>query len=140
MGKFKLLITFVVSVFVLTGCVSAPDIKADVFLADRLSKTPNEVEQIISDSDTIIIDVRTPEEFSDGCISNAKNIDIKSPEFLNKISELDKDGSYLVYCRSGARSSQAIEQMKDIGFENIVELYGGVVNWEKSGHDLNQHC
>ncbi|MDO5035203.1 MAG: rhodanese-like domain-containing protein [Actinomycetaceae bacterium] len=69
-----------------------------------------------------IIDVRTPEEFQEGHLEGALNIDIQDPGFAAAIDELDPEGSYDIYCRSGNRAGQAIEYMKQKGFTNVRNL------------------
>ena len=66
-----------------------------------------------------IIDVRTPAEFSGGHLDGAVNIDIQSPDFVSQIDGLDRNGSYVVYCRSGNRSGMAMAQMLDMGFTDV---------------------
>jgi phage shock protein E len=68
-----------------------------------------------------IIDVRTPEEFAEGHLAGAANIDFQSPSFADEIAELPRDGSYFLYCRSGNRSAQAEQVMRDLGFDDIVD-------------------
>ena len=88
----------------------------------------NEVNQ---DNDAVILDVRTEEEFIEGYIPNAKNIDIyKGQGFLDEIEKLDKSKNYYVYCRSGARSAQACALMQQHGFENAYNLMGGITDWD----------
>lgn len=67
----------------------------------------------------MIIDVRTPAEFAGGHLDGAVNIDIQSPDFAEKIGQLDRAGSYVVYCRSGNRSGMAMAQMLDMGFTDV---------------------
>ena len=67
----------------------------------------------------MIIDVRTPAEFASGHLDGAVNIDIQSPDFTSRIEGLDRDGSYVVYCRSGNRSGMAMAQMLDMGFTDV---------------------
>jgi phage shock protein E len=69
--------------------------------------------------DTVIIDVRTPGEFATGHLEGAINIDVQSPDFAAQVMELDKDGEYFIYCRSGNRSGQAIAQMNQMGFSDM---------------------
>lgn len=82
-------------------------------------------EQVEISSDTMIIDVRTPQEFAEGHLEGAVNIDVNSPEFLETISTLSPTGDYFVYCRSGNRSGQAIAQMEALGFTTLTN--GGSV-------------
>jgi rhodanese-related sulfurtransferase len=76
-----------------------------------------------------LVDVRTPEEFSAGNINGAVNIDFYSEAFKSKLETLDKSQPVLVYCKSGGRSSQALEVMKSMGFKTVLELEGGYSNW-----------
>lgn len=76
-----------------------------------------------------IIDTRTPEEFQQGHIPGAQNIDVKSSDFDTLISSLDKSRPVAVYCRSGRRSKTAAERLVSAGF-NVVELDGGILSWE----------
>jgi len=83
------------------------------------------------DKNAVILDVRTEEEFIEGYIPTATNIDIyKGQGFLDEIEKLDKSKSYYVYCRSGARSAQACALMKQQGFENAYNLMGGITDWD----------
>jgi phage shock protein E len=75
--------------------------------------------------ETIIIDVRTPEEFATGHLVGAINIDVQSPDFRDRIMAYDTDGEYFIYCRSGNRSGQAITQMFQMGFTDMTN--GGSV-------------
>ena len=76
-----------------------------------------------------ISDVRTPAEFWEGHIDNAINIDFNSNSFINEISKLDKSKTYLIYCRSGNRSSKAATIMDSLGFKKTIDLEGGFLRW-----------
>ena len=77
------------------------------------------------------MDVRTEEEIESGYIPNAKNIDLRmGPGFIEQINTLDKNKPYYVYCRSGARSAQAVQLMRDLGFNETYNLLGGILEWE----------
>ena len=52
------------------------------------------------------------------------------PSFIDEINSLDKNKSYYVYCRSGARSSQAVQLMRELGFNDTFNLLGGILEWE----------
>lgn len=69
---------------------------------------------------TAVIDVRTPEEVATGYLEGAVFIDWNSPTFADEISKLDPAGNYVIYCRSGNRSGQAINAMKELGFTNLT--------------------
>lgn len=80
----------------------------------------------------VLVDVRTPEEFATNHIPNAVNINVNSSEFMEKISVLEKDKEILVYCKSGARSSEAAKKLKKLGY-NVSELEGGILKWQAAG-------
>jgi rhodanese-related sulfurtransferase len=87
-------------------------------------------ERLESDSNAIILDVRTPEEFNSGKIPNSINIDIyKGQGFIYLVDELDKTKNFYVYCRSGARSGQACSVMNQMGIPNAYNLLGGIIEW-----------
>lgn len=69
-----------------------------------------------------VIDVRTPEEFAEGHVKGAKNLDFRAGEFEKALSTLDKDTTYSIYCRSGSRSADAVQLMRNAGFTNVVDL------------------
>ena len=82
-------------------------------------------------SGSIILDVRTEEEFESGYIAGAKNLDIRGgADFISSIEELDKSKAYFVYCRSGARSARACAVMQQYGFSLAFNLLGGILDWK----------
>ncbi len=100
--------------------------------------TPQEAYNLIqksaNNSDFVILDVRTPDEFNSGHIAGAVNIDYYSPEFRANISKLDKNKQYLVYCRTGIRAEDATSIMLDIGFKKVQNLIGGITQWIQGGY------
>lgn len=86
--------------------------------------------ELQKDTNTLIIDVRTPSEIAEGYIKGATIFaDVNNSNFEELINKLDKNKTYLVYCRSGARSSKASSLMIDSGFNNIYNLTGGIMGW-----------
>ena len=71
-----------------------------------------------------VIDVRTPAEVAEGAVRGALNVDFQAPGFRERIAELDRDGRYLLYCRTGNRSGQAAAIMEDLGFTDVVDAGG----------------
>lgn len=89
-----------------------------------------ELKKILEENpDAVVLDVRTPGEVSQGKIPGATTINIMDRQFTEKIKALDKDKTYLVYCRSGNRSGQACGYMADQGFANLYNLSGGIARW-----------
>ncbi|GEC71722.1 Rhodanese-related sulfurtransferase [Flavobacterium flevense] len=77
-----------------------------------------------------IIDVRTPEEFAEGHIKNAANIDWQGDQFILNAEKLNKNKPVYVYCRSGKRSQKASEKLSELGFKEIYNLDGGYLQWK----------
>lgn len=115
----------VVSFLLLAGTVTFYDMKK---IEERLgSVSPVEfTRSLASESDLILIDVRTVEEFEDDHISGAINIDYESEEFANKILNLDRNSFYAVYCQRGRRSKETLDFMVLNNFRRVIDLYGGI--------------
>lgn len=82
-----------------------------------------------------ILDVRTPAEVADGIFQNAMHIDINRSDFKTAINKLDKNDSYIVYCKSGGRSGKAVKIMRAFGFNNsynMTEGYDGILKASKN--------
>lgn len=121
MNKF-----FFLFFFFFLSCVYSPN-NADKMI--NLSET-EWVKLHDESEESVIIDVRTDDEFSTGYIGGAVNIDFyMGNEFISKIEKLDKSKSYFIYCKSGARSGQTCELMKQKGFKKVYNLEGGILGW-----------
>ena len=121
MNKF-----FLLFFFFFFSCVYSPN-NADKMI--NLSET-DWVKLHDESEESVIIDVRTDDEFSTGYISGAVNIDFyMGNEFISEIDKLDKSKSYFIYCKSGARSGQTCELMKQKDFKKVYNLEGGILSW-----------
>ncbi len=80
-----------------------------------------------------LVDVRTPEEYTEGHLKGAINMNVEGETFAADIKTLDKDVPVFVYCRSGRRSLNAAEQLKAKGFKTIYDLDGGIKSWTSKG-------
>jgi rhodanese-related sulfurtransferase len=89
--------------------------------------------KVESSSQPIIVDVRTPEEYSEGHLPDAVNMDWDGDHFDQQIQSLDKHASVFVYCYGGGRSSGAAKEMRKQGFKNVYDLKGGFSAWKKAG-------
>lgn len=88
-----------------------------------------EFAQLMKNEDHEIIDVRSPFELVEGSIPGAKMINMFDDDFQDKLDELDRSKTYLLYCRSGNRSMQACRLMSAMGFEKLYNLVGGIGAW-----------
>lgn len=83
-----------------------------------------------TDKESFLLDVRTPEEFSEGNIEKSVNINILEADFKEKIAKLDKTKTYLVYCKGGVRSARAAQILCDLGFKKVHNLAMGFNGWK----------
>lgn len=91
------------------------------------------IERVKADTSAIILDVRQPEEFAEGHLAQAINLDwLNQTVFINGLAKLNKQKTYYIYCRSGRRSQAAAGKLKAEGFQ-VVDLKGGYLHWVESG-------
>lgn len=92
----------------------------------------------LAEGNSVLIDTRGPEEVKEGFIRETSLfINYNDTElFTKEMEKLDKNKKYLVYCRSGNRSSQAVRAMKSMGFNNVHDLKGGILAWTNAGEEL----
>ena len=86
----------------------------------------------------VILDVRTPEEFREDRIEGAVNIDFRSRDFREQLATLDRDATYLLYCRSGNRSGQSLPLFRELGFRDVRHLSHGILAWKGAGRPTVQ--
>jgi len=82
-----------------------------------------------AEEELILVDIRTPEEFAEGNIKGAKNINFHDADFEAQMQHLDKEKPLYIYCRSGVRSAKAAKQLQEMGFREIYDIEGGFLNW-----------
>lgn len=116
--KIAIVLMFIIG---LSSCQSQQSEKIKVIEKQQFAKAIQEKVQLV--------DVRTSSEFEQGAIANALNIDVNSDTFVEDISKLDKSKPVYIYCRSGSRSQKAAQKMVALGFEEIIDLDGGYMNW-----------
>jgi rhodanese-related sulfurtransferase len=87
-------------------------------------------------SDLVILDVRTLQEIDQGYIEGAQQLDFYNPAFTQNIARLDREKTYLVYCRSGARSAKTLTLMKMLKFKKVYNLQGGLLQWDQNQRPL----
>jgi len=95
---------------------------------------PDEFEKAIAEPDVQLVDVRTPEEYKQGYIAGAMNIDWRSEAFADDAARiLDPSKPIAVYCKAGRRSHAAAGKLYTMGYQHIVELQGGYEAWQAAG-------
>lgn len=125
----KILLQLITSVICFAGCTAQKHTRiTSVEAKEFIDKTP----------DVVIIDVRTPKEFADGHLKGAININVMDEGFQTAIEALDKNKSYLIYCRSGRRSMNAAKIMQRKNFKYIYEISDGFKGWSNNELPLEQ--
>ena len=115
----------VVSFLVIAGALTAFDMN----MSEKKLESVSPVEfakNVVSDEGFVLVDVRTPEEYDLGHLPSAINVDYQSFDFESVISELEREGKYAIYCRSGKRSAEALLMMEEMGFKWVIDLSGGM--------------
>jgi phage shock protein E len=90
------------------------------------------------DNKLIVLDVRTADEFKEGHIKGAINIDIRQPDALSRIDKLDRNGKYIVHCRTNHRSQTAVDHMVQKNFKTIYQMMDGITGWNENGLPLEK--
>jgi len=108
-----------------------PGVPADAKLS------PAEVKDAMAkQKDLQLVDVRTKDEFGGGRISGARNLPLG--DLGGRLAELSKDKPLIVYCRSGARSSAALNQLRGAGFAQAKHMQGGILAWQGAGYPVGR--
>lgn len=121
--KFRIAFLALV-VFSLTSCLKTKTDGVEVLNVEKF-------EQKMQTADVQLVDVRTPEEFAEGHLPNAINVNILGDNFDAEMAKFDKEKPVLVYCKSGGRSAKAASKLKVQGFKSISDLEGGITSWKQ---------
>lgn len=98
--------------------------------------SPNDFSKMATNQ--LVVDVRTPKEYQEGHIENAKNINFYDDNFLGQFSGFNKEAPVFIYCKSGGRSGKAAKKLAEHGFKKVYDLQGGYLNWTKEMSKLSE--
>ena len=90
------------------------------------------------DGDVVLLDIRTPGEYRSGHIQGALLVDYYASDFVDKLKALDREKTYLVYCRSGNRSGKSLSIFKQLGFRQVYHLRTGIRGWQQEKYPLTR--
>jgi rhodanese-related sulfurtransferase len=108
-----------------------------VFYKDISSKNAHTIiSNLSANSKLSILDVRTTGEYQVSHIEQSQNIDFYKEDFSERLAQLDKEQTYLIYCRSGNRSGKTLTLMKKLGFKRVYNMRGGIGLWHKQNLPL----
>lgn len=118
-----------------SGCASvAPVAESQTIVVDVSAGEAHVLIQENRDNPNfVILDVRTPEEYDEGHIEGAVNLNFYDDDYREQLENLDRDDTYLLFCRSGNRSGQTLDIMEEIEFMTIYHMTGGMIEWNEEG-------
>jgi len=96
----------------------------------RVEKAANIIKSFKGNDELVILDVRTEEEYDNGCLEDAINIDFDNHDFQKMLKLIDRQKTYLVYSLLGTRSKKAVDLMNGMGFSNIYHMHEGIEGWK----------
>lgn len=133
--KYLVLITVVFSIFLLNACGGATAKNTDSGVPNVPSGikdvSPAEAQVAVAKAYSQFIDVRTAEEYSGGHAVRAENIPLDT--LAANFAKLNKNEPVYIICQTGSRSKKAAEILTDAGFNNVLNIVGGTVAWQKAG-------
>jgi rhodanese-related sulfurtransferase len=100
--------------------------------------TVEEFDALRTNTNYVLLDVRSKAEFEKGHVPRAVNVDISSPRFAEQVGAFDKSKTYLVNCAVGMRSARACKKMQELGFTNLFDLAPGFDGWKKAGKPVEK--
>jgi phage shock protein E len=136
--KKQILVFFVMVGILLAGCQSKSVTGETINVAGGLYRniTPNELNTMLKDKDFILVNVHIP------FAGNITGTDLSIPydQIKQNLSQLpsDKTSKIVLYCRSGRMSTIATEKFVSLGYTNIWNLKGGMVDWEQAGYEIEK--
>jgi rhodanese-related sulfurtransferase len=129
---FLAIIAFLAGAYITPYFLQSSQISAALTSFSSLS--PPLFNQALSSRDTILVDVRTTDEYTASHLANAHQADFRQTQnFSSYLDTLNKNANYLLYCRTGIRSGQAKKIMQTKGFTHVADLAGGITAWTNSG-------
>jgi phage shock protein E len=109
------------------------------YAADAKNITVDEAAKLVqTNTNVVVLDVRTPREFESGHIKGATNINFNDKDFAKKIGALDKNKTYIIHCAAGGRSGKACEQIKTLDFKNMLHMNEGFNKWKEAGKPVEK--
>jgi len=136
MTKTTYLIFFISILFLGFNCMAQKKNSSNTTLPYFSNLNYEQFTSILKNDSVIVIDVRTAAEYQSGHLKGATIIDFRGSDFVDKINKLDKKRTYLLYCRSGNRSGQAMAIFKQNGFNKVYNQQGGIIELNNRKHPL----
>ncbi len=139
MKKFTFLLLILTLILAACGGAAAPAPAAEA--AIDVANLPDSVDvattlALLDNEDVFVIDVREQFEYDEGHIPGIPLIPMS--EFQSRLDEIPTDKEVIVTCRSGNRSGQVTDFLRQEGYTNIHNMEGGIVAWQAAGYDVEK--
>ena len=122
---------FIICIGFLIPSLSAQD--STRIIAVSAKEAADLIDKHNGDDEFAILDIRTPGEFQSGHLAKSIPIDFYSPTFADQLNRLDKTKTYLVYCRTGNRSTKSLELFKKLKYQKVYHMASGISAWKSEG-------
>ena len=132
----KKLVTYAVPIYIICLGFVFPSLSAQDstrIIAVSAKEAADLIDKHNGDSAFAILDIRTPGEFQSGHLSKSILIDFYSQTFVDQLSRLDKEKTFLIYCRTGNRSTKSLEIFKKLKFQKVYHMASGISTWKSEG-------
>jgi rhodanese-related sulfurtransferase len=129
-------ITYAILIFIICIGFLIPSLSAQDstrIIAVSAKEAADLIDKHNGDDEFAILDIRTSGEFQSGRLAKSIPIDFYSPTFADQLNRLDKTKTYLVYCRTGNRSTKSLELFKKLKFQKIYHMASGISAWKSEG-------
>lgn len=136
--KLKLIVFFVLGLSYTTVVGQGIDPDYKIMIEKKYefpTISPDSASLILDDPDYIFLDTRDPEEYKVSHLPNAILFGYENPNW-NAVDTVNKDKSIIVYCSIGVRSQEIAEKLKDKGFSDVKNLYGGIFLWADQSREM----
>jgi rhodanese-related sulfurtransferase len=138
--KKKLIIGLFFILIFFSGCISNIENDSNPKTQNLKDITVNEAYSLIQNNSEnqnfIILDIRTKDEYQSGHIQNSMMIDFYLDTFENELNKLDKNKTYLIYCRTGRRTGLTLDIMEELDFLEVYNMAGGITQWKTNGYPV----
>jgi rhodanese-related sulfurtransferase len=135
----KKLVTFAIPIFIICLGFILPSLSAQDstrIIAVSAKEAAALINNHNGDKDFAILDIRTPGEFQSGHIPKSILIDFYSKSFVDQLARLDKEKTFLIYCRTGNRSTKSLEIFKKLKFQTVYHMASGISAWQSEGFSV----
>ena len=119
-----------------SGCMASAEKATEQSVSPRQFKLL--LDEHRGDPNVVLLDVRTPQEYKNGHIEGALLVDFYANDFVDRLKALDRQKSYLIYCRSGNRSAKTLAIFEKLGFHHSYHLATGIKGWSREKYPLVQ--